>query len=82
MDRGAWWATMGSQRVGHDLATEQQQQPSWLNSKESFPSTGNEGDVDLISGSGSSPGGGHGNPLQYSCLENPCEQRNLVGHGP
>ena len=23
-----------------------------------------------------SPGGGHGNPLQYSCLENPHEQRN------
>ena len=28
-------------------------------------------DVDLISGSGRPPGGGHGNPLQYSCLENP-----------
>ena len=27
-------------------------------------------DVGLIPGSGSSPGGGHGNPLQYSCLEN------------
>ena len=27
-------------------------------------------DVDLIPGSGRSPGGGHGNPLQYSCLEN------------
>ena len=25
----------------------------------------------FISGSGRSPGGGHGNPLQYSCLENP-----------
>ena len=29
------------------------------------------GDVGSISGSGRSPGGGHGNPLQYSCLENP-----------
>ena len=28
-------------------------------------------DVDSIPGSGRSPGGGHGNPLQYSCLENP-----------
>ena len=28
------------------------------------------GDVGLIPGSGSLPGGGHGNPLQYSCLEN------------
>ena len=27
-------------------------------------------DRGLISGSGRSPGGGHGNPLQYSCLEN------------
>ena len=25
-------------------------------------------------------GGGHGNPLQYSCLENPHGQRNLVGY--
>ena len=29
------------------------------------------GDLGLISGSGRSSGGGHGNPLQYSCLENP-----------
>ena len=27
-------------------------------------------DAGLIPGSGKSPGGGHGNPLQYSCLEN------------
>ena len=31
---------------------------------------GNRGDVGLIPESGRSPGGGHGNPLQYSCLEN------------
>ena len=38
-----------------------------------FPdrSDGNAEDLGLISGSGRSPGGGHGNPLQYSCLENP-----------
>ena len=33
-------------------------------------STCNTGDTGLIPGSGRSPGGGHGNPLQYSCLEN------------
>ena len=33
-------------------------------------STGDTRGVDLIPGSGRSPGGGHGNPLQYSCLEN------------
>ena len=31
-------------------------------------------DVGLIPGSGRSPGGGHGNPLQYSCLENPMDR--------
>ena len=30
----------------------------------------NAGDLDLILGLGRSPGGGNGNPLQYSCLEN------------
>ena len=33
----------------------------------------NAGDLGLISGSGRSPGEGNGNPLQYSCLENPME---------
>ena len=37
------------------------------------------GDLDLIPGSGRSPGGGHGNPLQYSCLEKPLGQRSLAG---
>ena len=38
---------------------------------------GNAGDIrDMgsIPGSGRSPGGGHGNPLQYSCLENPMDR--------
>ena len=30
----------------------------------------NAGDLGLIPGLGRSPVGGHGNPLQYSCLEN------------
>ena len=37
---------------------------------------------DSIPGSGRSPGGGQGNPLQYSCLENPHGQRSLVGYRP
>ena len=31
-------------------------------------------DIGLIPGSGRSPGGSHGNPLQYSCLENPTDR--------
>ena len=34
----------------------------------------NAGDAGLIPGSGRSCGGGHGNPLQHSCLENPMER--------
>ena len=36
----------------------------------------------LIPGLVRSPGRGHGNPFQYSCLENPHGQRNLVGCSP
>ena len=41
-----------------------------------------DGDLDSIPGFGRSPGGGHGNPLQYSCPENPHDQRSLVGYSP
>ena len=34
-------------------------------------SAGDARDAGLIPGSGRSPGEGHSNPLQYSCLENP-----------
>ena len=34
----------------------------------------NAGDLSLTPGSGRSPGGGHGNPLQYSWLENPTDR--------
>ena len=35
---------------------------------------GNATDLGSDPGSGRSPGGGHGNPLQYSCLENPMDR--------
>ena len=38
-------------------------------------------DAGLIPGSRRSPGGGHGNPLQYFCLESH-EQRSLMGYSP
>ena len=51
-----------------------------INTYWGFPggSTGKEfaysaGDVGSIPGSGRFLGGGHGNPLQYSCLENPMD---------
>ena len=51
--------------------------PGCSDSKEA---TCNEGDLGSIPGLGRSPGGRHGNPLQYSCLENPHGQRSLVGY--
>ena len=53
--------------------------PGGSDSKES---TCNVGDLDLIPRLGRYPGGGHDNTLQYSCLENPHGQRNLVGDSP
>ena len=39
-------------------------------------------DAGSIPGSGRLLGGRHGNPLQYSCLENPHGQRSLAGYSP
>ena len=44
--------------------------------------TCNVGDLGSIPGLERSPGEGHGNPLQYSCLENPHAQRSLEGYSP
>ena len=48
----------------------------------SIESTSNAGDLGSIPGLGRSPGGGHGNLLQCSCLENPSGQRSLAGYSP
>jgi len=42
----------------------------------------NAGDLGWITGLGRSPGGGHGDPLQNSCLENPHGQRSLANCNP
>ena len=52
--------------------------PRWLSGKESacqyrWCRRGDAGDAVLIPGLGRSPGGGNGNPLQYSCLGNPMD---------
>ena len=48
--------------------------PGWLSGKESAYNAGASGDIGSTSGSGRSPGGGHGKPLQYSCLQNPVDR--------
>ena len=46
----------------------------WSGGKETTCNARDTGDVGLILGSGRSLGGGHGNPLQYSCLGNPMDR--------
>ena len=53
--------------------------PSGWDGKES---ASNAGDLGSIPRLGRYPGGGHGNPFQYSCLENPHGQRSLAGYNP
>ena len=51
--------------------------PVWMSTpggSDGKESACNVGDWDLIPGSGRSPGGGNGNPVQYSCLENPTDR--------
>ena len=45
--------------------------PRWLSGKESACSAGVPGSIPEL---GRCPGAGHGNPLQYSCLENPMDR--------
>ena len=61
----------------------------YLSQKRGFPggsdikeSACNTGDLSSIHGLGRSPGEGHDNPFQYSCLENFHEQRSLAGYSP
>ena len=70
--------SIGLQRVGHDWASSTAES---LDLGEEFlcGSVGKEsacsaGNLGLIPGFGRSPGGGHGNPLKYSCLENPMDR--------
>ena len=49
-------------------------------SSDSKESACNVRDLSSIPELGRFPGGGHGNPLEYSCLENPHEQRNLANY--
>ena len=59
------WNILGREEGGMGL-------PGGSDSKES---TCNAGVLGSIPGLGRSPGGGHGNPLQDSCLENPMDRR-------
>ena len=80
VDRGAWQATVhGAAELG---TTKQLTRRHWHPTPVLLPgkshgqkaSAYNVGDQGSIPGSGTSPGEGNGNPLKYSCLENPMDR--------
>ena len=70
--------SMGSRRVGHDWSD-----LAVAGSSDHKESACNAGDPGLIPGLGRSPGERNGNPLQYSCLENPMDRGawRAIAHG-
>ena len=68
--------SLGSQRIGHDLATQQQQlgKGGFHGGSVVKNLPANAEDAGSISGSGRSPGERNGNPLQYSCMGNPTDR--------
>ena len=91
MDRGAWWAT--AHRVTEQDETEVTQHTcmhvgtctyKWasliLLVVKNTPA--NAGDTGSVPGLGRFPGGGHGNPLQYSFLENLMDREAWQGYSP
>ena len=73
MARGVWWATY-SPWCHSELDTTEHTQTVYPFLRASQVAPASARDVRLIPGSGISPGRGNGNPLQYSCLENPMDR--------
>ena len=66
-DGGAWWAAIYG-------VAQSWTRLKWLSSSSSSSQYRRFKSCDSISGSGRFPTGGHGNPLQYSCLESPMDR--------
>ena len=73
--RGTQLAAVGPVFAMYHFGKLQMGFPAGSEGKES---TCNAGDPGSIPGSGRPPGEGNGYPLQYSCLENPMDQRSLA----
>ena len=78
-DGGAWWAAVygvaqSRTRLKRLSILIPEASQVVLVVKNLPASVGDEREVSSIPGSGRSPGGGHGNPVQYSCLENPIDR--------
>ena len=78
MDRGTWWATVNEVvRVRHDWVKLTFLFIGFPGGWDGKESTCHAGGLGSIPGLGRSPGEGNGNPLQYSCLEDPMDKGAL-----
>ena len=90
MGRGAWTATVHGAAKSQTLLKQLSMHTHVTNQafqeavvvKNLPANAGDIRDADSIPGWGRYPEGGHGNPLQYSCLESPHGQRSLAGYSP
>ena len=69
------WTIFQSHQIGNEVKPSLEENAQVALEVKNMPANaGDVRDTGSISGSGRSPGGGHGNPLQYSCLENPMDR--------
>ena len=78
-ENGGWGRKSLRWQAGGDLGSTGDRQ-GFLGGSDGKESACDAGDPGLTPGKGRAPEEGHGNPLQYSCLENPHGQRGLVGY--
>ena len=74
-DREAWHAAVHGVTKSQTRLSDM----NWTDSSDGKVAACNAGDPGSIPGSGRSPGEGNGNPLQYSCLENPMDREGPQG---
>ena len=87
-DGGAWWAAVSGveqsrtrlKRLSSSSSSSIRASQVLLVVKNPSANAGDVRDLGSIPGLGRSPGGGTGNPLQHSCLENPMDRQSLAGH--
>ena len=81
MDRRTWQATVRGVAKSRRRLSDYHYQMDWASQGAQWVKNPHAVQ-ETIPGLGKSPGGGHGNPLQYFCLENPRGQSILAGYSP
>ena len=73
-DEDLWTAKNEDRHLALEISIKPRESGGFPGGSDGKESAGNTGDLGLTPGLGRSPGEGNGNPLQYSCLENPMDK--------